>query len=138
MRNVNIKNLMIRAERELELAENELRHSPEDVVSLEVCIHSRRALYKFLQALSVMYAKEHNESVAIHTSIEKLIDFVSRYNTTLSDINFSYLHCKCIDVTTSEEKNLYCPSVHKVRYCFGLAKSVQQIIREKELHQVHV
>ena len=138
MRNVDINNLMISAERDLELAENELRKSFEDVVSSQVCIHSRRALYKFLQALSAMYAEEHNESIGIHTTIEKLIDFASRYNTTLRHINFSYLHCKCNDLKTSENKNLHCPSVHKVRYCVGLAKSVQQIIREKELHHVHV
>ena len=138
MRNVNIKNLMIRAERELELAENELRQSPEDVVSSEVCIHARRALYKFLQVLALWYAKENNESIGIHTSIEKLIGYASRHNTTLKDVNFSYLHCKCNDVTTSEEKNLHCPSVHKVRYCVSLAKSVQQIIREKELNHVHI
>ena len=134
----DIENLMIRAERELELAENELRQSPEDVVSSEVCIHARRALYKFLQVLALLYAKENNESIGIHTSIEKLIGFASRYNTTLRHINFSYLHCKCNDVTTSEEKNLHCPSVHKVRYCVSLAKSVQQIIREKELNHVHI
>ena len=134
----DIKDLMASAERSLELAENELRHSPEDIVSSEVCIHARRALYKFLQVLALWYAKENNESIGIHTSIEKLIGFASRYNTTLSDINFSYLHCKCNDVTTSEEKNLHCPSVHKVRYCVSLAKSVQQIIREKEQHHVHI
>lgn len=138
MRNDDIENLMTSAEIDLELAENELRHSPEDVVSSEVCIHARRALYKFLKVLSALYAKEHNESIAKDISIEQLINFVSRYNTTLSDINFSYLHCKCHDVKTSEEKNLYCPSVHKVRYCVGLAKSVQQIIKEKELHHVYV
>lgn len=133
----DIKDLMISAERDLELAENELRHSPEDVVSSKVCIHSRRALYKFLQVLSLLYAKENNESIAIHTTIEKLIGYASRYNTTLKDINFSYLHCKCNDVKTSEEKNVYCSSVYKVRYCAGLARSVQQIIRKKELNQVH-
>lgn len=135
MKNVDTNNLMISAERDLKLAENELSRSPEDVVSSKVCIHSRRALYKFLQALSVLYAKENNESIAINTSIEKLIDFSSRHNTTLSDINFSHLHCICNDLTTNEEKNLYCPGVHKVRYCVGLAKSVQQIICEKELYQ---
>lgn len=137
MRNDDIYSMMKRAERELELAENELRHSPGNVVSSEVCIHARRALYKFLQVLSLLYAKENNETIAIHTSIEKLIGYASRYNTTLKDINFSYLHCKCDDVATSEEKNVYCPSVYKLRYCVSLAKSVQQIIREKETDQVH-
>lgn len=138
MKNVDTNNLMLSAERDLKLAENELSRSPEDVVSSKVCIHSRRALYKFLQALSVLYAKENSESIAINTSIEKLIDFTSRYNTTLSDINFSYLYCICNDLTTNEEKNLYCSGVHKVRYCAGLAKSVQQIICEKELYQDQV
>jgi len=134
----DIKDLMASAERSLELAENELRHSPEDIVSSEVCIHARRALYKFLQVLALLYAKQNNESIEIHTSIEMLIGYASRHNTTLKDVNFSYLHCKCNDVTTSEEKNLHCPSVHKVRYCVSLAKSVQQIIREKEQHHVHI
>lgn len=132
----DINTLMISAERDLESAENELKHSPEDVVSSTVCIYSRRALYKFLQALALLYAKENSESIAIHTSIEKLIDYTSRYNTALADINFSYLYCQCNDLKTNEEKNLYCPGVHKVRYCAGLARSVQQIICEKEAYQV--
>ncbi|MFP8487847.1 hypothetical protein ACKGJO_02015 [Gracilimonas sp. Q87] len=132
MKNLKIEELFQEAEKDFHRSKKELYRPMEDVVTYTACVSSRRALYKYLLGLSLIHAKENNESIDDNNTIEKLIKYNSKYSDELNNIDFSALNCRCEDMSEQEEEQLYCASVDKVNYCSNLSESVRNILIEKE------
>lgn len=132
MKKLNIKELFQQAEEDFHRAKNELFRPLEDVVTYSACVSSRRALYKYLLGLSLIHAKENNESFDDHETIEKLIKYNSKYNDQLKKVDFSALYCQCEEMSEEDDEQVYCASVSKVNYCSNLSESVRKILIEKE------
>jgi hypothetical protein len=127
-----IKELFELAEEDLNHARQELYRPSTDVVSFSACVSTRRALYRYLEALANTYAAKNNDSFAEDGTIETLIDFCSKYNDQIKQIDFSSLNCKCNDIMEDgEEEIVYCTNVEKVNYCTELAEKVRSIIKEE-------
>lgn len=128
------KELFKQAEEDLQRAHRELYHPMEDVVTFSACVFARRALYNYLMILTQVYAKEHSKTPAETKSIEDLIEFSSKFNKELRDVDFSLLHCKCDEIfedDNNEEELVYCTSVDKVDYCTELSDKVREIVARK-------
>ena len=127
-----IKELFELAEEDLNHARQELYRPSSDVVSFSACVSTRRALYRYLEALANTYAVKQDDSFAEDGTIETLIDFCSKYNNQIEEIDFSSLNCKCNDIMEDgEEEIIYCTNVEKVNYCTELAEKVRSIIKEE-------
>lgn len=135
MDTTSTKELFKQAEEDLQRAHNELYHPMEDVVTFSACVFARRALYNYLMVLSQIYAKEHSKTPAETKSIEDLIEFSSKFNKELRDVDFSLLNCKCDEIFEEdddrEEDLVYCTSVDKVNYCTELSDKVREIVAKK-------
>ena len=127
-----IKELFELAEEDLNHARQELYRPSSDVVSFSACVSTRRALYRYLEALANTYAAKHDDSFAEDGTIETLIEFCSKYNDQIKKIDFSSLNCKCNEIMEDgEEEIIYCTNVEKVNYCTELAEKVRSIIKEE-------
>ncbi len=118
-----------KAEDELKRAQGELYRPAEDVVSYSACLFSRKALTKYLQALSLLYAEKNNKEVGEPVTIEDWIRFSQKFNDDLKDVDFSSLNCKCNEILEDEsEQIVFCTSVDKVHHCTELAEKVRDIL----------
>jgi hypothetical protein len=132
MANQNFTELFQKAENDLKEAREELYQPAEDVVTYSVCVTSRRALYNFLSCLTILYAEENDEPAKEHQTIETMIEYCSRYNDQLKDIDFSGLYCKCQeDIHENQKEAYYCNDVQKVNYCRKLAEKVRKLVIKK-------
>lgn len=132
MKKPDLKELFAEAEEDLRHARKELYRPMEDVVNFSACVFTRRALHKYLLGLSLINAEENEDQMQGEKSLEKLIDYNSKYDEGLKDIDFSMLGCKCHEVSEEGEEDLiYCTSVDKVNYCSNLSESVRKILVEK-------
>lgn len=132
MKKSDLKVLFAEADEDLKHAKKELYRPIEDVVNFSACVFTRRALHKYLMGLSLINAEENNDQIQQDNSLEKLIDYNSKYDEELKKVDFSMLGCKCHEVSDKGEEDLvYCTSVNKVNYCSNLSESVRKILIEK-------
>lgn len=120
--------LFKQAEEDLQRASTELYRPSGDVVTYAACQFSRKALYRFLNALAIYQSKNKNIILEPNLSLEQLITFCGQHNKEIDSIDFSSLHCKCTPVINDgDDEIIYCTSVQKVDYCANLASKVKEI-----------
>lgn len=118
--------LFKQADLDLQRASEELYRPSDDVVTYSACQYSRKALYRFLNALAIHQSKNKNIILEPDLTLEQLITFCGQHNQEIANIDFSSLHCKCNPIIDGEI--IYCTSVHKVDYCASLASKVKEVI----------
>ena len=123
------KQLFEQATEELNHAKQEQNRPSSDVVSFSACVATRKSLYHFLEGLANIYAEKHDDTLEEDGKIETLIDFCSKYNEKIKNLDFSEINCKCDDLmNNSDDEIVLCTSVEKVRKCTKLAEEVHQIV----------
>jgi replicative superfamily II helicase len=116
------------AEEDLQRANEELYRPLEDVVAYSACQFSRKALYRFLNALAIIQSKNKNIILEPELTLEQLITFCSQHNKEIKKIDFNSLQCTCTPVIDEgDDEMIYCTSVEKVDYCAKLASKVKEI-----------
>ncbi len=124
--------LFKQAEEDLQRASIELYRPSDDVVTFAACQFSRKALYRFLNALAIYQSKNKNIILEPNLTLEQLITFCGQHNKEIDSIDFSSLNCKCAPVIDDgDEQIIYCTSVQKVDYCAKLASQVKEIVRKE-------
>ncbi|MFU8813321.1 MAG: hypothetical protein ACNA78_10165 [Balneolaceae bacterium] len=124
--------LFRQADEDLQRANEELYRPSDDVVTYAACQFSRKALYRFLNALAIYQSKTKNMILEPDLTLEQLITFCGQHNKDINSIDFSSLHCKCAPVIADDEGEIiYCTSVQKVDYCAKLASKVREIVRKE-------
>lgn len=132
MEKANLNQLFQQADEELGEARKELYQPVEDVVNYSVCVFARRALYRFLKALYMLYAKENGDPIKDHQTLEHLLKYCGKYNDQIKSVDFSEVHCKCKELTSEDDNEIfYCNDVRKVKYCTELAEKVKELVLEK-------
>ncbi len=120
------------AEEDLESASTELYRPSGDVVTFAACQFSRKALYRFLNALAIYQSRNKNIILEPNLTLEQLITFCGQHNKEIESIDFSSLNCRCAPVISDgDEQIIYCTSVQKVDYCAKLALEVKEIVRKE-------
>lgn len=115
-------------EQDLQRASEELYRPSHDVVTFAACQFSRKALYRFLNALAIYQSRNKNIILEPDLTLEQLITFCSQHNEKIEDIDFSSLNCKCSPVIgDGDDEIIYCTSVQKVNYCTSLASKVKEV-----------
>jgi len=121
--------LIKQADEDLSRANEELHRPSDDVVTYAACQFSRKALYRFLNALAIYQSRDKNIILEPGLTLEQLIMFCSQHNREIDSIDFSSLHCKCNPVIDDgDDQIIYCTSVQKVNYCAKLAQKVKEIV----------
>ena len=125
--------LFKQADEDLQRANEELYRPLEDVVTFSACQFSRKALYRFLNALAIYQSKDKNIILEPDLTLEQLITFCAQHNKEIESIDFSSLHCKCNPVIGNDGHDdiIYCTSVQKVDYCAKLASKVKEIAQKE-------
>lgn len=118
--------LFKQAEEDLQRASGELYRPSDDVVTYSACQFSRKALYRFLNALAIYQSRNKKIILEPDLTLEQLITFCGQHNKEIANIDFSSLHCKCSPIIDNEI--IYCTSIQKVDYCANLASKVKEII----------
>ncbi len=122
------KQLFEQATEELNHAKQELYKPSTDVVSFSACASTRRSLYHYLEGLANIYAEKHQDSFQEDGTIETLIEFCSKYNDDIKNLDFSSIDCKCNDLMNKDDEEIVlCTNLEKVNYCTKLAEEVRQI-----------
>ncbi len=132
MSNEMIKELFKQADSELYNARNELYKPAEDVVNYSVCVFARSALYRFVQCLYLIYTDKNGDTAEQELTMEQMMDYINRYDSSAMEIDFSNVHCKSkADVTETKENLYFCNSVDHVKYCTDTADRVRDLVIEK-------
>ena len=121
--------LIKQAEEDLQRANKELNRPSDDVVTYAACQFSRKALYRFLNALAILQSRNKKIILEPNLTLEQLITFCRQHSKDIDDIDFTSLHCKCNPVIDDDgdDEIIYCTSVNKVQYCAELASKVKEI-----------
>ena len=130
MKTEAIKTQFEQAEKDLKRAKGELYQPMEDVVSYCVCVSARGALYRYLKTLDLLLSKDDQVEQQNDLSLEDLIQRCNAKCEDLTDINFSNINCKHLDVR-DEGEVYFCNDVDIVNHCTDLAEEVREILLDK-------
>lgn len=120
--------LIKQGDEDLQRANQELYRPSDDVVTYAACQFSRKALYRFLNALAIHQSENKNIILEPNLTLEQLITFCSQHSKEIDTIDFSSLYCNCNPVIDDgNEDIIYCSSVQKVQYCAKLASKIKEI-----------
>jgi len=126
-----VKVLFEDAETSLKAAKGQLYQPAEDVVTYSVCVFARNALYHFMSCLYLIYSQDKEEKLDDAPTLEQMIDYCSRYNDKLKSMDFSSVNCKCRDLSSVDDDEIfYCNDVFQVKQCTDLAESVRDMVME--------
>lgn len=131
METINVKDLFIKAEDELQQAHKEMYHPEEDVVAYSACVFSRRALYRYLNCLYLVYAEESNDPVREEQTLEDLYEYCKQKDPSILDIDISSVNCRCKDVTDEDDNEIYYCDINKVSHCMDLASQMREYLMGK-------
>lgn len=113
-----INDLLDQAKSLLEMANEEMSRSEEDVVTFMVCHGSRRAIVNYLQGFLLRNGVEPGTA-----GIEKLLEKCQKLDGRFSVIDFSPVYCRF----EYEEKE-YCLGTKKVGECLDIANRVEKMV----------
>ncbi len=119
MKKEGIAYLVELADQAVESAREELMRADEDVITHEVCVNARRAIYNYLKAFLLQNGVEPSEPVTMYTLLGQCQALDARFElVTLED-----LHCRF----TANPEN-YCLTIEQVEDCLGIARQIKGIV----------
>lgn len=117
------------AEADLAKARSELYKPSSDVVNYSACVSARKALYKFLETLYLIYLSSHNGLPNDSKTLDDLVDYCSKHNQKIKELDFSSVYCSCQDLSeVDDEEIFYCNDALTVQSCANLAEQVRKIV----------
>ena len=120
-----LKKWLIKANKDLKVAENEIILPPEDMVTDAICFHSQQAVEKYLKAYlifkQVEFDKTHNLEFLLEICIENESDF--------SQIDVGNLSFFAVEVRYPDD--FYIPTEQEARECLEIARKVKEFIYKK-------
>lgn len=115
----NPEYLLSKAQKKIQLAEEELMKPNEDVVSFSICNQSKSAIKILLES----YLIKHNINFNDQEPLALLLERCTIHNPNFKSIDLSSFNCR----NTSNSQN-YCDDINKVSNCLSIAKQIEALI----------
>ncbi|WP_456475591.1 HEPN domain-containing protein [Candidatus Pyrohabitans sp.] len=129
-----VKKWLIKAVKDLKVAENEIKVSPDDLVTEAICFHAQQAVEKFLKAYlinkNVEFKKTHN--------LEFLLDLCAKIDRDFENIDVGDLSFYAVEIRYPDE--FYVPTFDEAKECLKITRNVKEFVlnklgvKENELH----
>lgn len=116
---INPDYLLSKAQKKIQLAEDELMKPKEDVVSYGVCNHSKLAIKILLES----YLIKHNIAFNEQESVALLFERCTLHNPDFKSISINEINCR----NTPNSQN-YCEEISKVSNCLTVAKQIEALL----------
>ncbi len=116
---------LIKARNDLKVAENEIKLSPEDMVTDAICFHSQQAVEKYLKAYLVFKEIDFDKS----HKLEYLLEICIEQDNDFSEIDIGNLSFYAVEVRYPDD--FYIPSEEEASECLKIARTVKEFIFKK-------
>ncbi len=117
-----IKSSLKKAISELNIAEDELSRSKEDVVTLSVCLTARHSMNDLMRVLLLNNSINPDEG----ESLRDLLNQCMAVNKQFNSINIGNTFCN--ELTPHECEDKYCLSNQNVNDCVSTAKQIKTLV----------
>jgi len=116
---------LIKAKSDLKVAENEIKLSPEEMVTDAICFHSQQAVEKYIKAYLIFKEIDFDKS----HKLEYLLEICIEEDNDFSQIDVGNLSFYAVDVRYPDD--FYIPTVEEARECLEIARKVKEFIFRK-------
>jgi len=120
-----VKRWLVKANNDLKVAENEMKLSPDDVVTEAVCFHCEQAVEKFLKTYlitrNIEFKKTHN--------LEVLLELCIKEDAEFKKIKVGNLSFYAVEVRYPDE--FYLPTIDEAKECIEIPREVKQFVLKK-------
>ena len=120
-----VKKWLIKAQNDLEVAENLMKLSSGEAINEAICFHSQQAVEKFLKAYlitkNVEFGKTHN--------LEYLLELCLKKDGEFKGIEVGNLSFYAVEVRYPDE--FYIPSIDEAKECLEIARKVREFATKK-------
>ena len=120
-----VKRWLVKANNDLKVAENEIRLSPDDMVTEAICFHCEQAVEKFLKTYlitrNIEFKKTHN--------LEVLLELCIKEDAEFEKINVGNLSFYAVEVRYPDE--FYLPTIDEAKECIEIAREVKEFVSGK-------
>lgn len=120
-----IYNSLKEVAKHLRIAENELSRPNEDVVTLSVCLASRRSVNTLMET----FLKANSAEKFENNSLDELLSQCKKIDKQFETVDLSKVACK--EKNTSECDGKYCLSHERVSDCVNVANQLMAIVLNK-------
>lgn len=120
-----IKNSLKQTLSELNYVENELNRPVEDVVTLSICLTSRKSINNLMRA----FLNSSNINPNKESSLHDLLEECKKVDPQFSAIDMSKIFCTGHSHSQCEDK--HCLSYNNVEECASVAKTVKELVLNK-------
>jgi len=113
--------LKAKAQKKIQLADEEFMKPQEDVISFSICTNSRLAIQLLFESELLQYGipVKKNESIAL------LLERCIMLNPDFKTIDLSKVDCR-----HNPNNHNYCSDLDKVGSCFNIAKQVEALLNK--------